>query len=214
MLTTERISIGPAVSQGPVERDLIGLLNSSPCGKSLGDARHRHARRGDHFCKIVRGGLPLDIRTESQDHFLGALLTEPLQQFADAQVLRTDPVKRRKLPSQGVVAPAENPGALQRKNVGGRLDDAEFAPFPCGIKAEFTLLMLRKESAKPAGSQRLACLADSASQLIGLGIWGAKHPKGDPLGAAGPDPRQAPQLLYQLAERLGIVERGHENDEG
>jgi len=108
---------------------------------------------------------------------------------------------------EGMVAPPENPGAFQRQDVGGRLDDAEFSATARLVPAEGTLLLFGEESAKAAGTKGFPGPSDGAGQLLGLGIGGAEHPEGDPLGTARTDARQTSQLPHQLSEGFGIVER-------
>lgn len=202
------------MGQRTVERDLIRLLDPSPGGKTLGDTSHRNTRRGDHLGKIVRGGFPLHIGTKGKDHFLGTFLTESLKKFPDAQMLRPHPVQRRELTPKGMVSSTEHPGALKGQNVGCRLHDTEFPTFPGCLTAECAFLLLRKESAEAAGTKGFARPSDGTGQLVWLGIGRAEHPEGNPLRTSWSDPRQTPQLLHQLAERLGVVEGGHGNDEG
>lgn len=198
------------MSQRTVERDLIGLLDPSPGRKPLGDTSHRNTRRGNHLGKIVRGGLSLYVSAQGKDHFLRTFLTESLKKFSDAQMLRPNPVERRELTPEGMVAAAENPGALQRKDVGCRLHNTEFPSFSGRVTAEGALLLLRKESAQAAGMEGFAGPSDGTGQLVWLGIGRSQHPEGDPLRTSWSDPGKTPQLLHQLAERLGVVEGGHE----
>ena len=198
------------MGQRTVERHLISLLDPSPGGKSLGNPRHRHTRRSNHLGQIMSRSLSLNIGPQGEDHFLGALLTETFEQFADAQMFRPDAIKRGEFSSQGMIASPENPGTLQRQDVGGRLDHTEFPSLPCLITTEGALLLLCEESAKPAGSEGIAGPTDGTGQQVRLGIGRSEHPESDPLGTTRADPGKTPQLLHQLTERLGIVERHKE----
>lgn len=195
------------MGQRTMERYLISLLDPSPGGKPLGNPRHRHTRRSNHLGQIMSRGLSLDIGPQGEDHFLGALLSETFEQFADAQMFRPDAIKRGEFSSQGMVASPENPGALEWQDVGGRLDHTELPSLPCLIATEGALLLLGEESAKPAGSEGLAGPTDRTGQQIRFGIGRSEHPESDPLGTSRADPGQTPQLLHQLTERLGKVER-------
>ena len=196
------------MGQRTVKRDLISLLDPSPGGKSLGNTSHRHPRGSNHLGQIVGGGLPLDIGPQGENHFLRAFLTETFEQFADAQMFRPDAIQRGEFPSQGMVASPENPGALERQDVGGCLNHTEFPSLPCLITTEGTLLLLGEKSAKPAGAEGFAGPTDRTGQKVRLGIGRSEHPKSNPLGTSRADSGKTPQLLHQLTERLGIVE-GH-----
>jgi len=202
------LSIDSAISEGTVERDLIGLLDPSAGRKPLCDPGHMDTGGSQHLGQIVGGRLPLDIGSQGEDHFGGTLLSDALDQLRDAKFFGTDAVQRRELPSQGVIATPEDPSTLKRQDIGGGFHNAKFAPGACFVPAKGTLLGLGKESAESAGPEHLSRPADRPDKLLRLGIRRTEHPKGNPLSTARPDSRKPAKLPHQLAKRLGIVE-GH-----
>jgi hypothetical protein len=200
------LEVGAAVRKGTMEGDLVCLLDTATRRKSLRDPGHMDSCGSQHFGKIVGSRLSLDISAQRQDHFGGMLLPDSLEEFSNPELFGTNAVQRGKFPAKGMIAAAENAGALQRQDVGRRLDDAKFAPCSPFIPAKGTLLRLGKEAAETACPEHLPRPADRTDQLLGLRIPGTKHPEGDPLGAPRADARETAQLSDQFAEGFGVVE--------
>jgi hypothetical protein len=176
------------MSQRTVECHLVGLLDPSACRKPLGDPGHRHTGRRDHLGKIVCCGLALHIGTQRENHFLRSFLTQTLEEFRDAKMLRSDAVKRREFSSQGMVSPPEHTGSLQRKDIGRGLHDAKFPTLTRSVMADGAHFLFGKESAKTACAQSPTGPGNGSAQLLGFGIGGAEHPECYPFGAPGTDP--------------------------
>ena len=192
-----------------MEGDLVCLIDPSPGWKSLGDPCHMNAGGSDHLSQIMGCGLTLHINPESQNHLGRTLLSNPLNQLGDSKLLGTDAIQRRELPSKRMVASTKDPSPLQRQNIGGCLDDAEFPPCTSLITAKGALICLGKESAETASFQTLTGFGNRRNQLIRLGIGRSHHPEGDPLRTSRSDPGKPPELAHQFAEGIGIIELGH-----
>jgi hypothetical protein len=153
-----------------VQRDLIGLLHTTTGRKPLRNAGDAYARRGKQLREIMRRGLSLDIGSQCQDHFGGALLPDSLDEFTNAELLGADALQRGELSPQSMIPTTEDTGTLKGKDVGCRLHDTEFASHTSFVATENTLVALRKESAEAAGLELLSGHGDGGEKLIGLGI--------------------------------------------
>ena len=91
---TSTLEIGPAMSEGPVEGDLIGLLDTASSRQSLGDTGDKNSGWGEHFGQVMGRRLPFDIGPKGENHLGGTLLPDTFHQFGDAKLLRADPVER------------------------------------------------------------------------------------------------------------------------
>ena len=149
---------------------LIGLLDTSPRRESLRNPGDMNSGGCEQLGKIVRGCLSLDIDPQSQDYFGRTLCTHSLDEFGNAKLFGTNPVKRGEFSSESMVASPENPCPLQRQNIGGGLHNAEFPTGTRLITTEQTLVLLGKKPTKTAAFQILTSLADGGKQLLGLGI--------------------------------------------
>src|SRR4029078_2825138 len=133
-ISMTRLLIGesdrPAALEGPDESHLIGIFEVAPDRQPAGDPGHGPADRLESLGKVHRGGLAFERRVGGHDH-LDERLTiargavRPLQQLADAQLVRPDAVDRRDRPVEDVVEALELPGPLQGEHVERLLDHAQ-----------------------------------------------------------------------------------------
>jgi hypothetical protein len=196
-----------------VQRDLIGLLHTTTGRKPLRNAGDAYARRGKQLREIMRRSLSLDIGSQCQDHFGGALLPDSLDEFTDTELLGADALQRGELTTQGMIAPAEDTGTLEGKDVSRRLHDAELASDTRLVTTENTLIALRKESAEAAGLELLSSHGDGGEKLIRLGVSRSHHPKGNPLRTTRTDAGKPAELPDKLTKGIWVI-KGHGRNGG
>ena len=148
------------MGQSPMQGDLIGLLHATSGRDALGDAGHGNADGSNQLGKIVGRGLALDIGTQCKDHLLGAFPAQALDKLTDPQLFGPYPVERGKPATQRMVSSPEDARSFQRKDVGSRLDNAEFAVCPFLIAAQETLILFGKKPAIAACPEFFPRVAD------------------------------------------------------
>jgi hypothetical protein len=126
---------------------LIRVLKPSAGREAVGDTGGANAERGENFDKVVCGGLTFDVGPEGQDNLGGRLVTNALDKAGDTKLIGTDMVERSEAATQGVVEASENTTALEGENVGGLLDDAEFATLTRRLLANLAKFLDGKKSA-------------------------------------------------------------------
>src|SRR4051794_40412982 len=90
--------------EGTAERDLVGVLEVAAYGQPAGEAADPHAHRLDQRGEVGGGRLALEVRVGGEDDLLDDVVGEPVQQLADAQVVRADAVDGADRAPEHVVA--------------------------------------------------------------------------------------------------------------
>jgi hypothetical protein len=126
---------------------LIGVLKPSPGREAVGDTGGANAKRGENFDKVVGGGLAFDVGAEGEDNLGGRFQANALDEAGDTKLIGTDVVQRSEAATQGVVEASENATALERKDIGGLLDNADFASLSGGLLTNLTKFLDGKKSA-------------------------------------------------------------------
>ena len=98
--------------------------------------------------EVHRGGVALEGRVRGEDHLGHGLAVvlggdHALEQLADPQALRADPVHRADRPVQDVVAAPPLAGPLDREHVEGLLDHAQAARVATRVPADRALAARR-----------------------------------------------------------------------
>jgi hypothetical protein len=106
---------------------LVGVLETSASRETMGDAGGTNSERGEDFDKVVGGGLALNVGTEGKDDLGGGFQANALNEAGDTKIIGADMVERSEATTQGVIQATEYSAALKGKDVGGLLDDADFA---------------------------------------------------------------------------------------
>jgi hypothetical protein len=153
---------------------LIGVLKSSASREAVGDTGGANAKRCENFDKVVGGGLAFDVGAEGKDNLGGRLVTNALDKAGDTKLIGTDVVQRSEAATQGVVEASENATALEGKNVGGLLDDAEFATLTRRLLTNLAKFLDGKKSALGTRMQAGRGERGRASEFAGPGVFMAE----------------------------------------
>src|SRR5450759_4711934 len=194
------IDLSPSL-EGTPQRDLIGVLQVPPDGQARGQPRHLQSHRDEHPSEVGGGRLPLDVRVHGQDHLGDRAVGQPGHQLGDPQVVRTDARDRVDGPAEHVVPAAELPGALDRDDVLGLLDDADRRERPARVAADAAQLLLRDVAAQRAEPHASLDLGECVDEPADVRLVCREHVESDALGALGTDPGQPPELVDQILDR-------------
>ena len=126
---------------------MIRVLKPAASREAVGDTGGANAKRGENFDKVVCGGLTFDVGTKGKDDLGGRFQANALDEADDTKFIGTDVVQRSEAATQGVVEASENTTALEGKDVGGLLDDAEFATLTRRLLTNLAKLLDGKKSA-------------------------------------------------------------------
>ena len=106
---------------------MVGVLKPSASRETVSDTGGPNAERSEDFDKVVRGGLSLDVGTKGEDDLGGRFQVDALDEAGNTKIIGADVVERSEATTQGVIQATEYSTALKGKDVGGLLDDADFA---------------------------------------------------------------------------------------
>src|SRR5258706_835449 len=188
----ERLPHGARVSGREVAAD----------GLAVADARDGHPVARDALGDVQSRRLALGVRVRGENELVDSAALDPLDERLDAQRFGPYTVQWRDRPAEHVVAAAEAARALDRREIGGALDDtghARGARFVAADLARRARGQVEALCAQPAGrAQAHDRLAELRRDDVGRGQQEVRQPRGRLLA----DSRQAAQRLYQALDRL------------
>ena len=156
---------------------------SPPTGSPRGEPGDPDAHRLDQPGEVGRGGLALEVGVGREDQLGDGAVGEPGHQLADPQVVRADALDRGDRAAEHVVAAAELPGALDRDDVLGLLDDADDRQVAARVTADPALLLLGDVAADRAEPDLVLDLGQRRDQPANVDRVGGEQVERDPLGA-------------------------------
>src|SRR5690606_3033883 len=107
------------------ERSAIHVFQLAADRYTVRDAARTYPSPQRDLAEEVRGRFALDGRIRREDQLRDRLLCQNRLELADAELLRTDAVERRKMPVEDEVLAAVAPRVLDGHHVGRRLHHAE-----------------------------------------------------------------------------------------
>ena len=125
---------------------MVGVLKPAAGRETMGDAGGANSERGEDFDKIVCGGLAFNVGTQSQDDLGGRFQANALDEADDTKLIGTHMVEGSEAATQGVIQTGEYSTTLKGKDVGGLLNDANFAPLSRGLLANLAEFLDGKKS--------------------------------------------------------------------
>lgn len=140
--------------EGALEGELICVSEAAAGGEAVCDAGGGDVQGGEDFCEVICRCLAFDIGAEGQYDFRRIFFANPLQKGLDAELRGADVVQRGKAAAECVVKTLKDAAALEREDVGGLLDDADFLPLARGLEADFAKFRDGEEAAFFAGVDR------------------------------------------------------------
>ena len=114
--------------EGALERKLVRMLQSAASGQAMSDAGRADVQGREDFRKVVRRCLAFHIGAQCEDDFRRVFFADSLEQRGNSQLSGADVLEWRKPSAKRVVEALKDPAALERKDVGGLFDDANFFP--------------------------------------------------------------------------------------
>ena len=123
------------------------MLQPTAGGQPMGDTGRTDVQRREDFREVVRRRLAFDIGTEGENDFRGILFADSFKEGLDSQLGRANVVERRETSAKCVVKALKNPATLQRKDISGLLDDADFFPLSRWLQADFAKFRDSEEAA-------------------------------------------------------------------
>lgn len=198
---------GAAAGEGALKGELVGVFEAAAGGESVGDTCEGNAEGVEDFEQVLGGGLAFDIGAQGKDEFGGVLVPEALQKGGDAELVGTDVVEGGEAAAQRVVKALKDPAALEGKDIGGVLDDAEFAALAGREVAKFTQSGGGEKPAPQAGANGGGSIHEGLGELGGFGLLVAKKPESAALGTAGSKAREAAEFAHEAGKRGGVVKR-------
>jgi len=97
-------------------------------------------QRHEDFRKIVGRRLAFHIGAQCKDDFCRVFFADSYQKRLDSELSGAYVIERCKAPAEGMVKSLKGATSLQRKDVGGLLDDANLPSLPQGLEADFAKL--------------------------------------------------------------------------
>ena len=126
----------------------------------------------------------------------------PLEQLADPQPVRADPVDRRDRAVEDVVEALELAGPLEGEDVERLLDDAQPGRVAARVAADRAERLVADVEAALAEDDLVADVDEGRGQRPRLGIRAPEEVEGQALGRLRADARQARERLDQAGDRL------------
>ena len=194
-----------AAGEGAAEGELVGGFEAAAGGEALGDAGDGELFAAEDIGEVIGGGFAFDVGAEGEDDFARGLGVDAGEELGDAELIGADVIEWGEAAAEGVVAAAEDAGALEGKDVGGLLDDAEEGGVAGRIGADFAEGGEAEEGTALAGADGLGGGLDGLGDFDGPGVAGLVHPEGDALGATGADAGHAAQLGDELGDGGGVI---------
>ncbi len=178
----------------------------------LGDPRQRAIPVPQKIRKIVRRRLPLHIGTQRQNH-LDRLRCRrhPLQQRWNPQIIRRNPIQRRKLPPKTMISPSKRTGPLKRQHIRRLLHHTKNPVVPIPVIAQPATILRREKPANGAKDDRLTRRHQRTRQRRRIRLRTLQQPHRDPLRTARPNTGQAFQLTDKDLNGFGKISAGHES---
>ena len=136
----------------------------SDAGGKSGDL---HAESGKFLGQIESGGFAAGIGSEPEDDFGHLVLFGPLEESGKFQLLRANPVQRRKKSAEDVISALKSSGAFEIQDIGRVFDHAEEGGLSVFIAADFTEAVFREKSAFRAGLDLGPCFFDGMGEIFG-----------------------------------------------
>lgn len=146
------------------------MFESAAGGEAMSDTGYRYAKRRERFRKVVRGRFAFHVRTQGEDDFRGRLDLYSGKQFVDSELFGTDVVQRSDAAAEDVVAASEGARSLDRKDVGGLLDDTDLPADPVFIAANLAEFLRGKEAAGLARAEIFGGMTERGGQIERLGV--------------------------------------------
>ena len=197
-----RAAAGQRTAQGQLVGEFQVAAHRQP-GSDSGDGQPGNVAQHPH--QVGGGRLALGVGVGGDDHLGDVdavdLLTDPVQQLADPQLLGTDSGQRIQCPAENVVAAAEFAGALDGLDVLGLLDDAHLRAVPSGVGADAATLVVGDVAAHRAKLHAVADLGQHRGEPVDVRRFDGQQVKGDALRALRPDTRQLAELVDQILDR-------------
>ena len=78
-----------------IERQLIGRFETASGRKTARDASQGHRFSFEKIDQVICGGFAFGIGSKRKNDFGKFFLLDPIKQFVDAQIFRTDMIERR-----------------------------------------------------------------------------------------------------------------------
>ena len=196
-----------ASGEGALEGELVGVLKPAAGRETMSNAGGANSERGEDFDEIVCGGLAFNVGTQSQDDLGGRFQANPLDEADDTKLIGTHMVEGSEAATQGVIQTGEYSTALKGKDVGGLLDDADFAPLSRGLLANLTEFLDGKKSTLGTRMEAGCRERGGASEFGWSRVFMAEQPEGDSLGASWADTGKAAEFAGEVVKWSRVVER-------
>ena len=146
------------------------MFESAAGGEAMSDTGYCYTQRRERFGKVVRGRFAFDVRTQGEDDFRRRLGLHPGEQFVDSELFRTDVVQRSDAAAEDVVAASEGARSLDRKDVGGLLDDTDLPADPVFIAADLSEFFRGKEAAGLARAEIFGGMMERGGEIERPGV--------------------------------------------
>src|SRR5215207_10131416 len=183
----------------PSECDLVGVLEITAYWKSTSQSGDAQPHGPQQPAQVGRCRLTLEIRVGGQDDLGHLTAGEPLHQFPDPQLVRSDPLDRRDRTAEDVVAAAELAGPLDRHDVLGLLDHADQCEVATRVAADPALRLLRDVAADLTEFDLLLHLHEHVREPAYVGLVGGEQVERDALCGLRTDAGQAAAEAGQAA---------------
>lgn len=123
---------GPASTESSEKGQIICCIKTASGWQSLGEAGNGQSglRLRQDVHEVIGGGFAFHVRTGGENHFVHGGLLQPMEQGGNAEIFGPNVVQWAEAPMQGMIMAFESPGAFQRKDVGGLLNDADDRRIP------------------------------------------------------------------------------------
>ena len=190
---------------------LVGVLDLAAHGQAVGDTGHLEPQGPQFLGHVGGGGLPFKAGVEAQDHLLDPFLPDPVQQFPDADIVRTHSLQGRNHPAQDVVEALKPPHLFDGQQVPRLRHHHELALAAPRVGAEGTEFLVRKGEAAPAEPNLLFELHQGVGQFQHLGLRGPEEVHSQAGGGLFPHPGPAAQSHDHPSQgrRVGVSRHVH-----